>query len=54
MSDDADCQAASRAIAEAKLLEGAEKEEMNRLLDTESGVSWDSLVEQNPRANEKF
>ena len=54
VSDDADCQAASRAIAEAKLMEGAEKEEMNRLLDTKSGVSWESLVEQNPRANEKF
>ena len=54
VSDDADQQAASRALAEAKLMEGAEKEEMNRLLDTKSGVSWQSLVEQNPRANEKF
>ena len=54
VSDDADQQAASRALAEAKLMEGAEKEEMNRLLDTKSGASWQSLVEQNPRANEKF
>jgi hypothetical protein len=54
VSDDADCQASSRAVAEAELMEGAEKEEMNRLLDSDSGLSWEARVEQNPRANEKF
>ena len=54
VSDDADRQASSRAVAEAELMEGAEKEEMNRLLDSDSGLSWEARVEQNPRANEKF
>jgi len=50
----ADDRASSRATAEAELVKGPIKEEMDRLLDTDSGLSWETLVEQNPRANEKF
>lgn len=44
--------ATSLAEAESQLMEGAEKEEMNRLLH--DSLSWEELVKQNPRANEKF
>jgi hypothetical protein len=54
VSDVADDQAATRATSEARRVEGAIKEEMNRLLVTDSELSWETLVEQNPRANEKF
>jgi hypothetical protein len=47
-------QACSRAEAETELMEGTEKEEMDRLLKSESGLSWETRVAQNPRANEKF
>jgi hypothetical protein len=47
-------QACSRAEAETELMEGTEKEEMDRLLKSESGLSWATRVAQNPRANEKF
>jgi hypothetical protein len=47
-------QASSRAEAEIELMEGTEKEELDKLLDSESGVSWETRVTQNPRANEKF
>ena len=54
VSDFADGRAASRAAREASLVEGAIKEEMDRLLDTDSELSWETLVEQNPRANKKY
>jgi hypothetical protein len=47
--------ASSRAEKEAsKLLEGTEKEEMDRLLDTDSELDWDERVAKYPRANDKF
>ncbi len=46
--------ASSRATAEAEQVQGAIKEEMDRLLDSDSELSWETLMEQNPRANEKF
>jgi hypothetical protein len=45
------------SIAEAQaaeLTEGPEKEELDRLLDSESGLSWEARVAKYPRANEKF
>ncbi len=48
-------EASSRAEEEANsLLEGAEKEEMDRLLDTNSEFGWDERVAKYPRANDKF
>ncbi len=48
-------EASSRAEEEANsLLEGAEKEEMDRLLDTNSEFGWDKRVAKYPRANDKF
>jgi hypothetical protein len=52
--EDVNDQACSRAEADTELMEGTEKEAMNKLLDSESGLSWETRVEQNPRANEKF
>jgi hypothetical protein len=52
--DDANDKASSLAEAEPELMEGPEKEEMIRLLSSDSGLSWETLVAQNPRANEKF
>ena len=52
-SDAADTEATSLAKAEAELMKGSEKEEMERFLDDDS-LSWEKLVAQNPRANEKF
>ena len=48
--------ASSLARAEAKLLplEGTEKEEMNKLLDPNSELSWETLIELCPHAYEKF
>ncbi len=42
--------------ADPKLMEGTEKEkeEMEKLLNPDFELSWDKLVEQYPRANEKF
>ena len=42
------------AQAEAELLEGTEKEDMDRLLDPNSELSWEKLMAQYPRANEKY
>jgi hypothetical protein len=52
-SDAANTEATSLAEAEAELMEGSEKEEMVRFLKDDS-LSWEKLVAQNPRANEKF
>jgi hypothetical protein len=52
-SEAASEEATSLAEAEAELMEGAEKKEMNRFLQDDS-LSWEELVAQNPRANEKF
>jgi hypothetical protein len=52
--DDVNDEASSLAEAEAELLEGTEKEAMDRLLDNNSGLSWEKRVAQYPRANEKF
>jgi hypothetical protein len=48
--------ASSLAKAEAKLLtlEGTEKEEMDKLLDSNSEFSWETLIELCPHAYEKF
>jgi hypothetical protein len=54
--NDVNEKAASLAQADPKLMEGTEKEkeEMKKLLSSDSGLSWEELIEQNPRANEKF
>jgi hypothetical protein len=46
--------ASSLAEAEAELLEGTEKEDMDRLLDPNSELSWGKLCAQNPRADKKY
>ena len=52
--EDVNDEACSRAEAATELMEGTEKEEMDKLLDFDSGLSWETRVAQNPRANEKF
>ena len=52
-SEAANEEATSLAEAEMELMEGTEKEEMDRLLHDDL-LSWEELVAQNPRANEKF
>jgi hypothetical protein len=52
--DEVNDEASSRAEQEAKFLEGTEKEEMDRLLDQNSGLDWEDRVAQYPRANDKF
>jgi hypothetical protein len=52
--DDANDKASSLAEAETELMVGTEKEELKRLLDSNSELSWETRVAQNPRANEKF
>jgi hypothetical protein len=52
-SDAANKEATSLAKAESEQMKGSEKEEMERFLDDDS-LSWEELVAQNPRANEKF
>jgi hypothetical protein len=48
-------EASSRAEEDAnRFLQGADKEEMDRLLDTDSELSWDERVAKYPRANDKF
>jgi hypothetical protein len=44
------------AVIDPKLREGteSEKEEMEKLLDPDSELDWDELIEQYPRANEKY
>jgi hypothetical protein len=46
--------ASSLAEAEAELLEGTEKIEMEKLQDPDSGLSWETMMAQNPRANKKY
>ena len=52
--DDANNKASSLAEAKADLLEGTEKIEMEKLLDPDSKLSWETLMAQNPRANKKY
>ena len=52
--DDADSEATILARAEAETLKGTEKEQMDRLINDETELSWEELVVQNPRANEIF
>ena len=52
--DVANDKASSIAEADPQLFEGPEKEEMTRLLSSDSELSWEELVAQNPRANKKF
>lgn len=47
-------EASSLAIAETELMVGTEKEEIKRLLDSNSEFSWETRVAQNPRADKKF
>ena len=46
--------AKSCGMEEAARIEGPLKEEMGRLLDSNSRLSWEERVEQNPRANEEY
>jgi hypothetical protein len=52
--DDVNDKASSLAEAEAELLEGTEKIEMEKLLNPDSELSWETLMAQNPHANEKY
>jgi hypothetical protein len=52
--DDVNDKASSLSEADAELLEGTEKEEMDKLLDSTSELSWEILMAQNPRANKKY
>ncbi len=54
VSNDVNARASWRANAEAKLLEGTEKEDMDRLLDPNSELSLEKRMAQNPRAYEKY
>ena len=54
VSQDVNDQAISLAVAETKQMTGTEKKEMDALLDTNSRLSWETRVAQNPRASEKF
>jgi len=57
VSDAADKEASSLATDEAKLMEGMDEEtknEMNEFLNNDSGLSWEEMAAQNPRANEIF
>ena len=57
MWEKANDKASTLATEKAKLKEGMDqeqKEEMNRLMSNDSGLTWEELVAQNPRANEKF
>jgi len=56
VSADANDQACALAEAQPELMEGTEeeKEEMKKLLDSDSELSWETRVAQYPRANEKF
>ena len=47
-------QAASLAEAQTELMEGPEKEDMDKLLNSNSQYSWEVRVAKYPRANEKF
>jgi hypothetical protein len=53
-SDAANTDATSLAEAEMELMKETEKEEMDRFLHHDGSLSWEELVAQNPRANEKF
>jgi len=46
--------ATSLARAETELMKGPEKEEMERLLDSNSEFSWETRVAKYPGANKKF
>jgi hypothetical protein len=54
--DDVNQEASSLAKANPKLMEGTdkEKEEMTKLLDPDSELSWDEQTEQFPHAYKKF
>lgn len=56
MWDDFNEEASSLAEADPELMEGTkeQKEEMKRLLDSDSELSWEARVAKYPRANEKF
>jgi hypothetical protein len=49
--NDVNEKASSLAEADSKLMEGTEteKEEMKKLLSSDSELSWEELIEQNPR-----
>src|ERR1700722_12359069 len=49
---DVNDQASSRAEAEIELMEGSEKEEMDKLMDSDSSLSWEAAMAKYPRANE--
>ena len=53
-SEAANEEASSLAEAELVLMEGTEREEMHRFLHHDHSLTWEELVAQNPRANEKF
>jgi hypothetical protein len=51
---DVNDQASSRAEAEIELMEGSEKEEMDKLVDSDSSLSWEAAMAKYPRANERY
>ncbi len=54
VSEDVKEEAFSRAKAETELMQGTEKEEMDKLLDSNSRLSWEAAMAKYPRAIEKF
>ena len=46
--------ASSLVEAQIELMEGSEKEEMDKLVDSDSGLSWEAAMAKYPRANEKY
>jgi hypothetical protein len=54
VSDEVNEKVSPLAEAKANLLEGTDKEDMERLLDPNAELSWEQLTEKYPRANEKY
>jgi hypothetical protein len=54
VSEETNDEAASLAEDQTELMEGPEKEEMDKLLDSNSQHSWEVRVAKYPRANKKF
>ena len=46
--------ASSLVEEQIKLMDGSEKEEMDKLVNSDSGLSWETLCKQHPLANEKY
>jgi hypothetical protein len=54
VSESVNDEAASLAEAQTEMMEGPEKADMEKLPDSDSEFSWETLVAKYPRANKKF